>query len=111
MNTSLHEAHGLALQVQAAMPAVVSPIDGMTPTFSFGGPFDSFWKSVFAAVWGLIIIACLLFCLMAVAQMRSSKNNPMQHQQGKESLLNSGIALGIAIAFGVIVSAVFWVVG
>lgn len=110
MNTTLHLAHGTVMQT-LRVPALESPIGGITPSFNFGGPFNTWWKSVFAAGWGFVIILCLAYCLMAVAQMRSSKNNPMQQQQGKESLVNGGIALGIAVAFGVIVSAVFFVVG
>lgn len=100
-----HLAHALLLQSSD------NPIDGVTPDFDFGGPFNTWWKSVFAALWGLVIIIALAYCLMAIIQMRSSKNNPMQHQQGKESLIHSGIALGISIAFGVIVTAVFYVAG
>lgn len=110
MHHAMHLVHGTALQA-APLPALESPIGGITPSFNFGGPFNSWWKSVFAAVWGAVILFCLVFCLLALTKIRSSDDNPMQHKQGKTQLMHAAIALGASIAFGVIVSAIFWIAG
>lgn len=105
---TLHIAHGNLL---ARMPAIDNPLGGMTPSFDFGPAFNTWWKKLVAVVWGLAILAAIVSVILAVGQMRSSDDNPMQHKQGKKALQISGIALVILIGLSPILGLIFYVAG
>ncbi|TFH68116.1 hypothetical protein [Cellulomonas sp. HD19AZ1] len=110
MNSTIHTVIGTAAQ-DGRIIAIESPINGLGPSFSFGGPFDTWWRSAFAAFWGLVIIGCLVFCLGSILKLRSTSDNPHAHKQGQEALKISSIALGLSVAFGVLVTVVFYIAG
>lgn len=104
--TLLHQAHGAVLA--SVRTGIDNPISGLTASFDFGPAFTNWWQKLFALLWGLVIIGCLAWTLVAFMSMRASHDNPMQYQQGKKSLLVSGGATVAVIGFGAIVSLIFY---
>jgi hypothetical protein len=98
----------LAIAIQADGE---NPIGGMRPSFAFGDQFDSWWKSLFAALWGLAILVTLAFCIIGIAKMATAGDNPSHRDGGKKQAQHAGIALAALTGFGVIVSAIMVVAG
>ncbi|WP_417512492.1 hypothetical protein [Microbacterium sp.] len=85
-----------------------NPIDGIIPDFTiFGAEFTSIWQKLFAGLWGLAIIAAIVFLIMCLFKLGSSgETNPQGVAEAKKQIIRSAVALGGLVALGVIVGAV-----
>ena len=85
-----------------------NPIDGIIPDFTiFGAEFTNIWQKLFAGLWGLAIIAAIVFLIMGLVKLGSSgETNPQGVAEAKKQIIRSAVALGGLVALGVIVGAV-----
>lgn len=85
-----------------------NPIDGIIPDFAiFGAEFTNIWQKLFAGLWGLAIIAAIVFLIMGLFKLGSSgETNPQGVAEAKKQIIRSAVALGGLVALGVIVGAV-----
>ncbi|CAD5144105.1 protein of unknown function (plasmid) [Microbacterium sp. Nx66] len=85
-----------------------NPIDGIIPDFTiFGAEFTNIWQKLFAGLWGLAIIAAIVFLIMGLFKLGSSgETNPQGVAEAKKQIIRSAVALGGLVALGVIVGAV-----
>lgn len=94
--------------------AIDNPIDGVIPDFAiFGAEFTALWQKLLAGLWGLAIVAAVVFLIVNVASMAtaSAGNNPMEYKTSRTRALVSGISLGCLAALAVIVGAILAVFG
>jgi uncharacterized membrane protein YkvI len=85
-----------------------NPIDGLLPDFTiFGAEFTELWQKIFAGLWGLAVIAVIIFLVLGIASMATAgAGNPQARVDAKKQAIWSGAALGGLVALGVIVGAV-----
>jgi hypothetical protein len=88
-----------------------NPIAGLRPSFAFGAEFGATWQKLVTALWGLAIIATIVFILVQTAKMSAAGDNMQMHAQSKTGLVRALIALGIEVALSAIVAAVLFVAG
>lgn len=102
------------MSLTTLVPAIDNPIDGIVPDFTiFGTEFTELWQKLFAGLWGLAIVAAILFLIVNVASMAtaSAGNNPQEYKTSRTKALVSGISLGILAAIAVVVGAILAVFG
>lgn len=85
-----------------------NPLDGIIPNFSiFGAEFTELWQKIIAGLWGLAIIAAVVFLIIGLVTMgQNSSSDPQAVAEGKKTALRAGISLGALVALGVIVGAI-----
>lgn len=91
---------------------VNNPIDGIIPDFTiFGAEFTNIWQKLFAGLWGLAIIAAIVFLIMGLFKLGSSgETNPQGVAEAKKQIIRSAVALGGLVALAVIVGAIIAIV-
>ena len=81
-----------------------NPIDGIIPDFTiFGAEFTNIWQKLSAGLWGLAIIAAIVFLIMGLFKLGSSgETNPQGVAEAKKQIIRSAVALGGLVALGVV---------
>ena len=90
---------------------VDNPLDGIVPNFTFGGTeFTELWQKLIAAVWGIAILASIVFLIIGIVSMAgasgASNPNPQQHKEGRQKALWAGISLAALAGLAIIVGAI-----
>lgn len=91
------------------LPTIDNPLEGILPNFSiFGVEFTQLWQKILAGVWGLAIIAAILFLVVGVGQMAAASTgaNPSAYKDARNQAMWAAIALGVLAALSVIVGAI-----
>lgn len=85
-----------------------NPIDGIIPDFTiFGAEFTNIWQKLFAGLWGLAIIAAIVFLVQGFFKLGASgETNPTGVAEAKKQIIRSAASLGGLVALAVIVGAV-----
>jgi len=99
----------LITDVLAVLPMIDNPLDGILPDFTiFGAEFTQLWQKIVAGIWGIAIIASVLFLVVGVGQMAAASNggNPSAYKDARTQAMWAGIALGVLAALSVIVGAI-----
>ncbi|MGV8970706.1 MAG: hypothetical protein ACOH10_00160 [Rhodoglobus sp.] len=97
------------IELAAVLPMIDNPLDGILPNFSiFGVEFTLLWQKLIGGVWGLAIIAAIIFVLLGVTQMSAATTggNPSAYKDARNQALWAGISLGVLAALAVIVGAI-----
>lgn len=92
--------------------AGTNPFDGITPNFNaFGTAFDTLWKKLLGAAWGLGLLACVFFLIKGIVEANSYVNSghPAQARESRQSAKTAGITLGLLSALPVIVGGILFV--
>lgn len=95
--------------VLTVVHTIDNPLNGILPDFSiFGVQFTQLWQKVIAGLWGLGIIAAVIFVLLGVTHMAAatSGGNPSAYKDARNQALWAGISLGVLAALAVIVGAI-----
>lgn len=93
----------------AVLPAIDNPLDGVLPDFDvFGVEFTELWQKAIAGVWGLAIIAVIIFVIVGALKMGSASNasNVAVYKDAQKQFIGGLIALGVLAGLAVIVGAV-----
>lgn len=93
---------------------ISNPFSNLIPNFSvFGSQFDTWWKKLFAGLWAICIVIAGAYLLLSIVQIRRATNNnvPGQADDAKTHAVWAGGALAGLVGFGVIIGAVFALVG
>jgi hypothetical protein len=93
------------------LPTIDNPLDGLIPDFSFGGAkFTQLWQKLITAVWGIAILASIVYLALGLVSMAGASGttnpNPQQHAEGRKKALWAGISLAGLAALAVIVGAI-----
>ncbi|WP_285037892.1 hypothetical protein [Plantibacter sp. ME-Dv--P-095] len=94
--------------------SIDNPLDGVLPDFSiFGAEFTELWQKLLAGLWGLAIVASVVFLIISIAGMAAASNagNPQEYKTARNKALGAGIALGCLAALAVIVGAILAIFG
>ena len=97
-----------------AAAAQQNPLDGVTPDLGVFGPaLNATWKRVIAGIWGVAMAGCVVWVILAGLQYRTAKSRGMagQMNEGRQGLVDAGIALGVVAGAGVITGGVLFLVG
>jgi len=85
-----------------------NPMNGLSPSYDFGSDANALWKKLLAAVWGLAILATIVWCIIAAVKMGNAKENDRDHAAGKKGLTHALIALGAVVGMPIIVGAIIY---
>lgn len=94
--------------------AIANPLDGILPDFGiFGVEFTQLWQKIVAGLWGIAIIAAIVFVLLGVTHMAAatSSGNPSAYRDARNQAMWAGIALGLLAALAVVVGAILSLFG
>ena len=104
----------LILSAVSRLPLQVdNPLDGLVPDFTFGGTeFTELWQKVITAIWGIAILASIVFLVIGLVSMAGASGatnpNPQQHAEGRKKAVWAGVSIaglaGLALLVGAILS-------
>lgn len=83
----------------------MNPFDGVGPDLSVFGPlFDTLWKQILAAVWGIVIVVSAVFGVLSIgkAGAATAARNPERLAEARTQALWSWVIFGIALLIGII---------
>lgn len=95
------------------LAANVNPFDGITPDFAiFGAEFTELWQKVLAGAWGLALVVCAIFLIVAFSRIStaSAQQNDGALATAKSQAAWSGIGLALCLAVAVIFGAIAYFV-
>ena len=77
-----------------------NPIDGIIPDFTiFGVEFTNIWQKLFAGLWGLAIIAAIVYLIMGLFKLGANgETNPQAVAEAKKQIIRSSVSLGGLVA-------------
>lgn len=98
----------LALRASTHLPLgpIDNPLNGVKPSFDFGGAFNTLWKQVLALAWGLALITAIFFIIYNIAQMGAAGDNPNRRAEAKKHVGWSFGAFGALAALGALIGAI-----
>jgi hypothetical protein len=91
-----------------------NPLNGILPDFTiFGVQFSQLWQKLVAGVWGIAIVAAIVFLIIGLASMATATagSNPMEYKVGRTKAVWAGISLGLLAALAILVGAILAVFG
>ncbi len=89
--------------------ASVNPFNGITPDFAiFGAEFTELWQKVLAGAWGVALIACAIFLIVAATRISaaSASENENKLAAAKSMAVGSAVGLAACLAVAVIFGAI-----
>ena len=89
--------------------SIPNPLNGVLPDFSIFGPqFNQLWVKLVAGLWGLALIATVVFLILGLIAMgaATTTSNPAELKMARQKTIGAGIVLGCLAAFAVIVGAI-----
>jgi hypothetical protein len=94
--------------------AIDNPLDGVAPDFTiFGTEFNSLWKKLLAAGWGIAILFAIGYLIRGLVSMNQHQGggHPSQLRESRAEVKTAAISLAGLAALPVIVGGVLSVVG
>lgn len=91
-----------------------NPLDNIVPDFSvFGVEFTSWWQKLVGGLWAALIIWAIVMLMVGIVGLRKATANgvPGQADEAKASVLWRAGALGLLVAFAVVVGVIINVAG
>lgn len=90
-----------------------NPLDGVVPDFTvFGAEFTELWQKVLGGIWGLALVAAVIFLILGFVMMgKNSDSNPHEYKKGRTQALWAAVSLGALAALAVIVGAILTLAG
>ena len=99
---------------RALLPMIDNPLNRIIPNFSiFGAQFTQLWQKLLAGMWGIGIVAAVVFLIIGLTSMATATagSNPMEYKVGRTKAVWAGISLGLLAALAVIVGGILAVFG
>jgi hypothetical protein len=88
--------------------AADNPLDNVTPDMGvFGNEFEQAWIRIAGGIWMLAILAVVVFGMVALAGMASSRGggHPQRYAEKKEHATTAGMSFLALLLLGVIIGA------